>query len=469
MIYKIKYIFFALTFSIFGMVNVGFSELPQSQVQINFSFAPLVKKSSPAVVNIYTKTMIQSHSDLGNLFDDPIFKRFFGDSFRFNRPQKREQNSLGSGVVVTSSGIVVTNNHVIKGADEIRIVMFDRREFDADVVMVDERSDIAVLQIRNVKKKLKFLKFGDSDKLLVGDLVLAIGNPFGVGQTITSGIVSGLARSSVGISDFQSFIQTDAAINPGNSGGALIALNGDVVGINTMIFSKNGGSLGIGFAVPSNMVKIVVESAIKGERLIRPWLGFSGRDVTQDIADALAMERPMGVIVESVHNDGPAGESGLMAGDIILSIETHDIENAQDLRYRMATKGIGNDVLVRYMRENKIKKATFELIAPPEIPMRDEFNVNGSGPLQGAKIMNLSPALSDELGIPTDQFGVMVVAINKRSTAQRLGIKAGDKIISINAIKINMVADLRRIISNPPSEWHLVINRNGRKLVLDVR
>ena len=466
---RIKYIFFILTLSIFCIIKVTFAELPQSVAEINFSFAPLVKKSAPAVVNIYTKTTVQTRSNVGNLFNDPIFKRFFGDQFRFNQPQKREQNSLGSGVIVSSSGVVVTNNHVIKGADEIRIVMFDRREFDADVVMVDERSDIAVLQIRNLKKKLHFLKLGDSDKLLVGDLVLAIGNPFGVGQTITSGIVSGLARSSVGVSDFQSFIQTDAAINPGNSGGALISLNGDVIGINTMIFSKNGGSLGIGFAVPSNMVNIVVESAIKGVPLLRPWLGFSGRDVNQDIADALAMERPMGIIVESVHKDGPAGRSGLRAGDIILGVEGHDVENAQDLRYRMATKGVGNDVLIHYMRDDKIKKGKFALIAPPEIPMRDEYNVNGNGPLQGSRVMNLSPALSDELGIPTDQFGVMVVAINKRSTARRLGIKAGDKIIAINGRKINMVTDLRKIIANPPSEWHLVINRNGRKLALDVR
>jgi len=348
-------------------------------------------------------------------------------------------------------------------------VMTDRREFDADVIMVDERSDIAVLRMRDVKKTLPSLTLGDSDKLLVGDLVLAIGNPFGVGQTITSGIVSGLARSSVGISDFQSFIQTDAAINPGNSGGALIALNGEVVGINTMIFSKSGGSLGIGFSVPSNMVRVVVDSALNGTRLIRPWLGFAGREVTQDIADALGMERPMGVIVESVHENGPADKSGLQAGDIIFGVNNHQVESAQDLRYRMATKGIGSDVSVVYMRDKKMQTSVFSLIAPPEIPARDEFNVSGDGPLQGVKVMNLSPALSEELGIPTDQSGVMVVGMVQRSTARRLGIKPGDKVTSINEMQINTVDDLKEALSNPPSEWHLVLSRNGRKLVLEVR
>lgn len=465
----IKITLLSAALTLCGFVVTNAAEVPQSREQITLSFAPLVKQAAPAVVNIYTKKVVQSRPTASNLFDDPLFKKFFGDKFSFGQPEDRVQNSLGSGVIVQADGIVVTNNHVITGANEIRVVMTDRREFDADVVMVDERTDIAVLRLRNVKKDLPALTLGDSDDLLVGDMVLAIGNPFGVGQTITSGIVSGLARSSVGISDFQSFIQTDAAINPGNSGGALVALNGEVVGINTMIFSKSGGSLGIGFAVPSNMVRVVVDSALSGKPLVRPWLGFAGRDVSQEIAEALGMERPMGVIVESIHKDGPADHSGLQAGDIILAVDDHDVESAQDLRYRMATKGVGSEVSVEYMREKTMQTSVFSLIAPPEIPVRDEFDVSGNGPLQGVKVMNLSPALSDELGIPTDQMGVMIVGMDRRSTARRLGLKPGDKVISINGTEIGTVEDLKSVLANPPSEWHLVMNRKGRKLVLEVR
>lgn len=469
MIYWMKITLLSAVLTIGGFVSTNAAEVPQSREQVKLSFAPLVKRSAPAVVNIYTKTVFQARPNASNLFDDPLFKKFFGKNFSFGQPREKVQNSLGSGVIIQSDGVVVTNNHVIKGADEIRVVMTDRREFDAEVIMVDERTDIAVLRMLGVKKELPSLNFGNSDELLVGDLVLAIGNPFGVGQTITSGIVSGLARSSVGKSDFQSFIQTDAAINPGNSGGALVALNGDVVGINTMIFTKTGGSLGIGFAVPANMVRVVVESALSGKPLVRPWLGFAGRDVNQDIADALGMERPMGVIVESIYENGPAEDSGLQAGDIIFAVDNHEVESAQDLRYRMATKGVGQDVAVRYMRDKKMQESKFALIAPPEIPARDEFDVAGNSPLQGIKVMNLSPALSEELGIPTDQLGVMVVRLANRSTAKRLGIQPGDKITSINGSEIENVVDLKAVLSNPPSEWHLVLNRQGRKMVLDVR
>lgn len=469
MIHSMKITLLVAVMTMLGFVSTNAAEVPQSREQVHLSFAPLVKKSAPAVVNIYTKKIVQARPNASNLFDDPLFKKFFGEKFSFGQPQAREQNSLGSGVIVASDGVVVTNNHVINGADEIRVVMTDRREFDADVIMVDERTDIAVLRMRDVKADLPSLDFGNSDDLLVGDLVLAIGNPFGVGQTITSGIVSGLARSSVGVSDFQSFIQTDAAINPGNSGGALVSLNGEVVGINTMIFSKSGGSLGIGFAVPSNMVRVVVDAALSGKKLVRPWLGFAGRDVTQDIADALGIARPMGVIVESVYKDGPAESAGLEAGDIIVAVEDHQVESAQDLRYRMSTKGIGSKISVNYMREKKIFSSDFDLIAPPEKPARDELDVSGNGPLQGVKVMNLSPALSDELGIPTDQLGVMVVGLDKRSTARRLGLKPGDKVVSINGAQIETVSDLKKVLSNPPSEWHLVMDRAGRKMVLEVR
>ncbi len=233
---------------------------------MQLSFAPVVKTTAPAVVNVYSKTLAAQDTQLG-LFNDPFFRQFFGDRGNFRRPRKQVENSLGSGVIVDSSGLIVTNNHVIRGGTDIRVVLADKREFEAKLLLADERSDLAVLKIEVGEEELAALSFGDSDNLEVGDLVLAIGNPFGVGQTVTSGIVSALARTQVGISDYQFFIQTDAAINPGNSGGALVNMAGELVGINTAIFSRSGGSIGIGFSIPSNMVRTVVQSAESGTKI----------------------------------------------------------------------------------------------------------------------------------------------------------------------------------------------------------
>ena len=317
-------------------------QAPETAQEITLSFAPIVRATSPAVVNIYTSKVV--HQRGNRLFDDPFFRRFFGDSFPFSVGPSRDrvENSLGSGVILRADGIVVTNHHVIGGADEIKVVLNDKREFGADILLSDERTDLAVLKLKDPKGELPVIQFGDSEDLEVGDLVLAIGNPFGVGQTVTSGIVSGLARTSVGISDFRSFIQTDAAINPGNSGGALVDIKGRLVGINTAIFSKSGGSQGIGFAVPANMVRRVVSSAIAGEPLIRPWLGFSGRDVDAEISEAIGLKTPGGVIVENVHPTGPAAEAGLQRGDVIVEVEGRPVDD-----------GAGTAVLFRHTRTGR--------------------------------------------------------------------------------------------------------------------
>ncbi|MDH5411148.1 MAG: trypsin-like peptidase domain-containing protein, partial [Alphaproteobacteria bacterium] len=305
---------------------------PASAGQVTLSYAPVVKRTAPAVVNIYAKKIVQQRSGPA-LFEDPFFKRFFGEDFAFGgAPRERIENSLGSGVLVRADGIVVTNNHVIVGAQEITVVLADRREYGATIVLADDRTDLAVLRIDTNGEELPSLAFADSDALEVGDIVLAIGNPFGVGQTVTSGIVSALARTRVGVADYRSFIQTDAAVNPGNSGGALVGMDGKLVGINTAIFSKSGGSLGIGFAVPANMVRSIVESAIEGRALVRPWLGFDGRAVTADLALALNMKRPVGVIVEHVVKGGPADKAGLAPGDVVMAVNGHDVEDAQALR-----------------------------------------------------------------------------------------------------------------------------------------
>src|SRR5688572_21111418 len=256
--------------------------VPTSPQQINLTFAPVVKMVAPAVVNIYTRKVVKQQA-LSPFFDDPFFKQFFGDQFNFGRSRERIQNALGSGVIVQADGLVVTNNHVIDGADEIRVVLNDGREFPAKIVSQDEQLDLALVRIDTKGNKLPTLTFRDSDDLEVGDLVLAIGDPFGVGQTVTSGIVSGLARTRTGINDFGFFIQTDAAINPGNSGGALVTTDGKLVGINTAIYSQSGGSIGIGFAIPSNIVRAVVDAEAHGGKLVRPWLGVTGEALSAEI------------------------------------------------------------------------------------------------------------------------------------------------------------------------------------------
>ncbi|WP_420549447.1 DegQ family serine endoprotease [Curvivirga sp.] len=441
---------------------------PESQMQMQLSFAPLVKEAAPAVVNIYTKKVVESRQG-ASLFNDPFFQKFFGNRFNLGGKKKKVENSLGSGVIVKDNGVVVTNNHVIAGATEIRVVLSDRREFDAKVLLADDRTDLAVLELEKVKEELPALTFGDSDALEVGDLVLAIGNPFGVGQTVTSGIVSGLARTAVSVSDFRSFIQTDAAINPGNSGGALMSMNGEVVGINTAIFSKTGGSVGIGFAIPATMVEAVVDSAITGEPLLRPWLGFNGRDVTSEIADALGMDRPGGVLVEDIFEGSPAKKAGVQPGDVILSVEDYEVEDGQVLRFRLATRGIGGAAKVSLLRGGDVKEVSFDLIAPPETPARDELIVEGHSPLAGLRLYNLSPAVAEELHMPSNAKGVVVSGVIKRSPAARLGVKNRDRILAINGQDTPMVQDVRDALETDGGEWHVVIERNGRKHVIEVR
>lgn len=323
--------------------------------------------------------------------------------------------------------------------------------------------------MKDIRGTIPTARLGDSDAIEVGDLVLAIGNPFGVGQTVTSGIVSGLARTTVGITDFQSFIQTDAAINPGNSGGALVALDGSVVGINTAIFSKSGGSMGIGFAVPSNMVKAIVASARDGKPLIRPWLGFTGRDVDADMADALGFEAPQGVIVESVHPDGPADQGGLEVGDVVTTAGGRPIPDAQALRFRAATRGVGDTLTLGLIRRGAFQEVRLPLKAPPEDPPRDPFEVKVNNPLGGAIFINMSPAVAEEYGLPTTATGVFFQSIRRGAPADRLGFEPGDKLVAISGVEVESTELLRRIVKDPPNRWRITLERDGRQRTFDVR
>ncbi len=438
---------------------------PQDQAEITLSFAPIVRRTGPAVVNIYARKVVEQRQ--GWMFDDPFFRRFFGDELPFGGGgggQNRVENSLGSGVILRSDGIIVTNNHVIKDADDITVVLSDRREFDATLLLKDQRTDIAVLRIDAKGEELPTVAFADSDDLEVGDLVLALGNPFGVGRTVTSGIVSALARTTVGITDYRFFIQTDAAINPGNSGGALVDMRGQLVGINTAIYSRSGGSLGIGFAVPSNMVRTVVASAVSGKPLVRPWLSFVGKSVTSDIANAIGLRRPFGVLVEQVYENGPAMAAGLAAGDVILRLGRHEIEDAQALRFRLATRSLGDAVPLTVFRRGREIEIPLELVPPPDVPPRNITDLEGRHPLLGAKVGNLNPALAAELGIDTDAVGVMILGIERNSPAARYGFKPGDIIVEIDGREIARVRDLERLVREPYDGWRLKLRRGGRQM-----
>src|ERR1700691_5194966 len=320
-------------------------QVPSSMGQLQLSFAPIVKRVAPAVVNVYASHVVENQNPF---MADPFFRQFFGGGM----PREQVERSLGSGVIVDSAGLIVTNYHVIADASEVKVALADKREFDADIVLKDQRSDLAVLRIRGATERFPTLEFADSDNLQVGDLVLGIGDPFGVGQTVTHGIVSAVARTQVGVSDYQFFIQTDAAINPGNSGGALVDINGRLVGINSAIYSRSGGSQGIGFAIPANMVRVVVASAEGGSTAVkRPWLGAKLQEVTPEIADSLGLKRPSGALVASVVAGGPAARAGIKTGDLLATIDGVTVEDPNAFDYRFATKPLGGVARVGVIRQ----------------------------------------------------------------------------------------------------------------------
>ncbi|MCB1476957.1 MAG: DegQ family serine endoprotease [Rhodobiaceae bacterium] len=436
-----------------------FRSPPQSMEQLKFSFSPIVKAVSPAVVNVYaSRNVRQMPSPFAN---DPFFRRFFGDQ-GFGVPQERVQRSLGSGVIVSADGLIVTNNHVIADADAVRVALNDRREFEAEIVLKDEKTDLAVLRIKAGNEPLPFMQFDDSDGLEVGDIVLAIGNPFGVGQTVTSGIVSAIARTQVGVGDMGFFIQTDAAINPGNSGGALVDMDGRLVGINSSIYSRSGGSNGIGFAIPANMVRVVVRSAAGDGVLRRPWLGAQLEPVTPEIAESLGYDRPVGVLVAQVEKKGPAAKAGLNTGDVIVSVDGHEIIDDNALRYRLMTLGIGRSAELAVRRSGKQMTVSLPLEAAPEMPPRQRVDLTGRTPLAGISAVNLSPAVAEELSLGDPQGGVVVSAVEDGSPAARVGFKRGDIIRAINGSAIDDTKSLKRIADQPSRYWDLEIQRGNQ-------
>ena len=426
---------------------------PASAGEMRLSFAPVVKRAAPAVVNVFSRRVVRQQVD-------PFWQMFV-------QPRTGVEQSLGSGVLVRADGLIVTNHHVIDGGQDIQVVLSDRRQFPAHVLLDDARADLAVLKIDTKGERLPVIALDDAADIQVGDLVLAIGDPFGVGQTVTNGIVSAMSRTTASNSDYGLYIQTDAAINPGNSGGPLVNMNGDLIGINTMIVSGSGASAGVGFAIPAAMVKQVVDTAVGGgHAVVRPWLGVKGQEVTGEIASSLGLDRPEGVLVGDVYPGGAADRAGIRTQDIILAVDGQGVNDEAGLDYRMATHkpgeaGAGSARAVMSWASRPWR--TFRTTASPA---RDERTIAGHNPLGGATVVNLSPAVAQDLGV--DPFaspgGVLVIKLEGGSLAESVGLRPGDLIREINGRPIKATADLTAALAAPSGAWRITLQRGDQQI-----
>jgi Do/DeqQ family serine protease len=429
-------------------------QVPRDASVMRLSFAPVVRQAAPAVVNVYSQRRERQQVD-------PFWDLFGGG---LGVPRERIAQSLGSGVIVRADGVIVTNNHVIEGGEQIRVALADRREFPARVLLADPRADLAVLKIDVGAERLPVLPLAQRDDAEVGDLVLAIGDPFGVGQTVTNGIISALARTDVGITDFSFFIQTDAPINPGNSGGPLVDMAGNIIGINTAIFSRSGGSAGIGFAIPAGMVRRVVESALGGGRSVqRAWLGARTQTVDADAARSLGLDRPQGVLVAAVYPGSAAARAGIREGDLILAIDSQPVNDQGALNYQIATRRPGEEMRLSVRSAGgQPRTVTVRAETPPNTPARDERTLAGQQPLSGATVINLSPAAAEELGY--DPFASGVLITKSAGVAAQAGFRPGDLVREVNGREVASVRDLAAAVAGA-ARWRMVIERDGQRVV----
>ncbi|MGC1497419.1 MAG: trypsin-like peptidase domain-containing protein [Sulfitobacter sp.] len=438
-------------------------QVPQSATQIQLSFVPLVKQAAPAVVNIYAKIMTAPQRT--PLQSDPFFERFFRDQFS---EKPRVQNSLGSGVILSEDGIVVSNYHVVGMATDIRVVLNDRREYSARVLLSDADADLAILKI-DTDVVLPHLPLRQSDGVEVGELALAIGNPFGVGQTVSSGIVSGLARSGVaGNGGLGYFIQTDAPINPGNSGGALIDVEGRLIGVNTSILTKSGGSNGIGFAIPADLVAaFVIQARAGAERFIRPWAGINGQPVDADMAGPLGLDRPGGIIVSGLHAVSPFLAAGLDVGDVIVAVGGEDVNTPAEMIFRMSVAGSGQTVKVTRLRGGKEAVIDVALIAAPDDPPRAEITLDEQSILPGLTLARVNPAVISEMNLPLATTGVVVMDTGPFSP--RVGLRRGDVILDVNGIEITQTDDAASLLGGAVRRIQMIIQRGSQRVSLRFR
>ena len=430
--------------------------------KINQATAEIVEAVRPTVVNISTKRTIKVQENASPLLEDPFFRQFFGD--RLRSPKERKTASLGSGVIVASDGYILTSNHVIQGAEEIKVTLYDKREYKGKIVAGDAMTDIGVIKIE--ADHLAAIKWGDSGKLRVGEKVFAIGSPYGLSQTVTMGIVSAVGRANVGIADYEDFIQSDAAINPGNSGGAMVNVRGELVGINTAIFSTSGGYQGIGFAVPTNMAKSVMDSLISKGKVIRGWLGVTIQSLTPELVKQLDLKEEKGVLVGDVVEGSPAETAGLLRGDVIISFDGRKIEDPNQLRNMVANIEPGKDVETHIVRENKteIKKVTIG-----EVPsvLQKSAKAEYDNLLKGVIAQELTPEFYSKLNLPAKLKGVVVTDIDQESAAAAILIQ-GDVIQEINKQRITGMKEYERVVSmiKPGKDILLVIYRGGSSIFL---
>lgn len=440
------------------------TKVPQNQSEISLGFAPLVKEAAPAVVNIYAKiiTQDQARSPFAN---DPFFDDFFR---QFSKPQPRVQNSLGSGVILSEDGIVVSNYHVVGEASDIRVVTNDRREYEAEVILADQASDLAILRLKGASG-LPFLALRNSDEVEVGELTLAIGNPFGVGQTVSSGIISGLARTGTGGGQgFGYYIQTDAPINPGNSGGALIDVNGDLIGINTRILSRSGGSNGIGFAIPANLVREFVRQAREGDAAFRrPWAGMTGQPVDADLADALGMERVDGMLISELHPQSPFVAAGFEVGDVVLAVDGEPVNSPSEMAFRLSVAGLGGISEVTRVRNGQMETLEVTLSEAPDEPAAQPIQLNDKTPMPGLVVARVNPRVITQMQLPLSATGVVVM--DPGPYAGRGGVMPGDIVVAVNGEGVETPEDVARLLQDSGRWLQLDLVRQGQRVALRFR
>jgi serine protease Do len=461
-----------------GVIGFAFHRQPQSLVPsvsasnsinemaaLTASFAPIVKNAQPAVVSVAsTKVVRISGADegLAPLFDDPMFRQFFGvrPQNRFGKPREQREQGLGSGVIVSPEGYILTNNHVIEGANEIKVYTSDKRELKAHVIGADSKTDIAVVKVE--AKNLPTLPFADSSQAQVGDIALAIGNPFGVGQTVTMGIISATGRGDLGIEDYEDFIQTDAAINPGNSGGALINTNGQLIGVNTAILSRAGGNQGVGFAVPSNLARTVMNQLLKNGKVARGYLGVMIQPVTPEIAIAFNLPDARGALVGEVAPDGPAAKAGLAQGDVITELNGQRVDDSRELRLKISQLAPGSSVNLKLLRDGNSREVAITLGELPneKVAANDEKPEGDS--IEGLSVESLTQQIARQLELPSGTSGVVVTDVQDGSPADEAGIRRGDVIQQVNRQPVRSVAEFEQVMRRAGDKAAvLLVNRNG--------
>ena len=429
------------------------------------SYAPVLKSVLPSVVNISSSKVVKADKQMRELQMDPFFRQFFGDNGQFNVPKDRREKSLGSGVIVSPEGYILTNNHVVDGANDVKVTLSDKREFDAKIIGTDPKTDIAVLKIDAAN--LKPVTIGDSSKVEVGDTALAIGDPFGVGQTVTRGIISATGRGNLGIEDYEDFIQTDAPINPGNSGGALINDRGELVGINTAILSHGEGSEGIGFAVPANLARQVMDQILNNGKVVRAYMGILPQDMTTDMAKAFGEKEVRGVVVGDVTPNSPAQDAGVHRGDILLDVNGKPVTNSNQLRNSISMMQPGTEIKLKLLRDGSERDLTVKLKEmPTESAMARPGDDDSTKALDGVEVSNLSPNMAERLGLPASSSGVVVTDVDPSSKIADAGLRKGDVIQEVNHQPVKDISEFQNAVKKGGSDPLLLVNRQGRTLFI---